>query len=302
MTPRHAHLNPAAMAILVLLCASWGLQQVAIKVALPGITPILQAGLRSLGATLLILAWMVIRRIPILERDSTLGWGIAAGLLFGIEFQLIYWGLEFTNASRAVIFLYLAPFVVAVGAQLFLPHERLRWLQVIGLACAFVGIVTAFGESLTFPDARVLIGDTMLVAAAILWGATTILIKATPLIRCPPSKVLLYQLAVSALFLPLASLAMGEAGILQLNPLVVGSLLYQAVWVAFITYLLWFWLVQHYPAASLASFTFLTPLFGVLAGGWLLDEPITPALSVALLLVGIGIYLVNRPYKPIGHD
>ncbi len=297
MTTRHSHLTPTAMAILVTLCASWGFQQVAVKIALPGVPPVLQAGLRSVLATLLIALWMVVRRVPIRQRDGTLGWGIAAGLLFAFEFQLIYWGLEYTNASRAVIFLYLTPFVVALGAQLFLPGERLRGWQIAGLVCAFAGIVVAFGESLRFPDPRVLLGDAMLAGAALMWGSTTILIKASPLIHSPPSKVLFYQLGVSALYLPLASWFMGEGGTIHLTPLITASLLYQAVWVAFVTYLLWFWLVRHYPAARLASFTFLTPLFGVLAGGWLLDEPITRSLVTALVLVGVGIYLVNRPQR-----
>ncbi|MBW2239720.1 MAG: DMT family transporter, partial [Deltaproteobacteria bacterium] len=145
--------------------------------------------------------------------------------------------------------------------------------------------------------------------AAILWGATTVLIKASPLAKIKPSKTLLYQLSVSAVVLPLGFLAKGEAGIVRLTPLIVGSLVYQTVWVVFITYLAWFWLIRHYPPSRLASFTFLTPLFGVLAGGLLLNEPITRAMLLALVLnepitramllalvlVGTGIFLVNRP-------
>ncbi len=288
-------LDFTAMGILLVLCASWGLQQVAIKVANQGVSPLLQSSIRSMGGTVLIWIWMMVRREPMLERDGTLGWGIAAGLLFAGEFVLIYWGLEYTNASRAVIFLYMSPFVVALGAQLFIPGERLRMIQVVGLCCAFVGIVIAFSESLTYHTSRMLIGDSMLAVAAILWGATTVLIKASPLGKIKPSKTLIYQLSVSAVVLPLGSLAKGEAGIVRLTPLIVGSLVYQTVWVAFITYLAWFWLIRNYPPSRLASFTFLTPLFGVLAGGLLLNEPITRALLLALVLVGMGIYLVNRP-------
>ena len=295
----HRHLSVTAMAILVVLCASWGLQQVAIKVALPGVSPLAQAGIRSVGATLLICLWMMARGISLWDRDGTLWVGIAAGLLFSAEFLLIYWGLEFTNASRAVIFLYLSPFVVALGVHLWVPGERLVAVQVLGLVAAFVGIVLAFGESLTIPDRKVLMGDSMLVGAAVLWGATTVLIKASSLATIAPSKTLLYQLGVSALVLPLGSFALGEKGIRNLTPLIVGSLAYQTVWVAFATYLMWFWLVRHYPASRLASFTFLAPLFGVIAGGVLLQEPLTPVLLVALALVGTGIYLVNRR-RPAG--
>jgi len=288
-------LDLTAMMILLVLCVSWGLQQVAIKVANRGISPLFQSGIRSVGATAFIWIWMAVRRETMLERDGTLWWGIAAGLLFSAEFILIYWGLDYTHASRAVIFLYMSPFVVALGAQLFIPGEHLRRIQVVGLCCAFVGIVVAFRESLSYPTYGMLMGDAMLAVAAVLWGATTVLIKASPLSGIKPGKTLLYQLAVSAVVLPLGSLVKNEPGIVLMTPLIAGSLVYQTVWVAFITYLAWFWLIRHYPPSRLASFTFLTPLFGVIAGGVLLNEPITGSLILALVLVGMGIFLVNRP-------
>ena len=284
-----------AMAILVVICASWGLQQVAIKVANQGVPPILQAGMRSVGSTFLLWIWMSAQRQPILERDGTLWWGIAAGLLFTAEFVLIYWGLEFTIASRATIFINIAPFVVALGAQLFIPDEQLRMIQIVGLCSAFTGIVVAFSESASYATYRILIGDGMLAVAAVFWGATTVLIKAGPLSTIRPGKTLLYQLAVSAIVLPLVALVKGESGIVRMTPVIAASLAYQTVWVAFITFLAWFWLVRNYPASRLVSFNFLTPIFGVIAGGVILNEPISSRLLLTLVLVGTGIYLVNQP-------
>ena len=292
---RREALDIRASLILVILCASWGGQQVAIKVANQGISPMLQAGIRSACAAVLLGLWMRFRREPFLDRDGTFWWGIGAGLLFSGEFLLIYWGLMFTNASRAVIFLYTSPFVVALGAQRFIPGEKLHRLQVVGLLCAFSGVLTAVAESVSLPTGTMLLGDMMLIGAAVLWGATTVLIKASPLARISAGKTLLYQLVVSALLLPLGSAVAGEKGIILVTPLIAGCLLYQTVWIAFITYLAWFWLVREYPASRLASFTFLTPLFGVLAGGLLLHERITNMLFVSLFLVATGIYLVNRP-------
>jgi drug/metabolite transporter (DMT)-like permease len=238
---------------------------------------------------------MSAQRQPILERDGTLWWGIAAGLLFTAEFVLIYWGLEFTIASRATIFINIAPFVVALGAQLFIPDEQLRMIQIVGLCSAFTGIVVAFSESASYATYRILIGDGMLAVAAIFWGATTVLIKAGPLSTIRPGKTLLYQLAVSAIVLPLVALVKGESGIVRMTPVIAASLAYQTVWVAFITFLAWFWLVRNYPASRLVSFNFLTPIFGVIAGGVILNEPISSRLLLTLVLVGTGIYLVNRP-------
>ena len=284
-----------AMAILVVLSASWGLQQVAIKIAYQGVPPILQAGIRSVGATILLWIWMSAQRQPIFERDGTLWWGIAAGLLFTAEFIMIYWGLEFTSASRAAIFINTAPFIVALGAQFFIPGEQLRLIQIVGLCSAFTGIVVAFSESATNASFRILIGDGMIVVAAFFWGATTVLIKAGPLSGIRPGKTLLYQLAVSAVVLPLVTLVKGESHILRITPIIAASLVYQTVWIAFITFLAWFWLMRNYPASRLVSFNFLTPIFGVIAGGVILNEPITGRLLLTLVLVGAGIYLVNRP-------
>ncbi|MCK4767412.1 MAG: DMT family transporter [Desulfobacula sp.] len=294
MKPNNAALDFKGVLLLILLCASWGFNQVAIKVAIEGISPVLQAGIRSIGATILVLIWMNVRRIPVLAKDNTLWWGIAVGLLFSIEFILIYWGLNFTNASRAVIFLNTSPFAVALGAQLFIPGEKLNKIQISGLCLAFIGIIIAFNESLNLPTRQMLIGDIMLTGAAVIWGATTVVIKAGPLASIAPSKTLLYQLGISAMVLPAVSLAFGEPGITNMTPLVITSLFYQIVWIAFITYIAWFWLISNYAVSRLASFTFLTPFFGVIAGAICLNEQITLYLICALVLVGTGIYLVNR--------
>jgi drug/metabolite transporter (DMT)-like permease len=170
----------------------------------------------------------------------------------------------------------------------------LNRLQIIGLCAAFLGILLAFRESLILPTMKMLLGDLMVVGAAVFWGATTVLIKAGPLVRIRPSKTLLYQLTVSTVILMAGSWLKHETGLVSLTPWVIGSLFYQTVWVAFITYLVWFWLLRNYPPSRLASFTFLTPLLGVLFGGLLLKEPVSPLVVISLLLVGSGIYLVNR--------
>lgn len=294
MTPKNKALDPKGVALLIVLCASWGLNQVAIKAAIQDIPPVFQAGVRSIGACLLVLIWMGIKRRPILARDQTLWWGVAAGILFSMEFILIYWGLEFTNASRSVIFLNTSPFVVALGAQLFIPGERMGKHQIIGLSLAFIGVLLAFNESMNLPTRTMMIGDLMLIGAAIVWGATTVVIKAGPLARVAPTKILLYQLAVSALVLPLASLVLGEPLVDKISLVCLASLVYQTVWIAFVTYVAWFWLISNYAVSRLSSFTFLTPFFGVAAGALLLGEPLSLRLILSLFMVGWGIYLVNR--------
>lgn len=295
MSVKHSQLDGLAVATMIALCAAWGLQSVSIKVAVEEVAPLVQASIRSIGATFLVWAWAASRRIALFRPDGSLWPGFWAGVLFGAEFLLVYWGLDYTTASRAILFLYTSPFVVAIGAHFLVPGERLNRWQVIGLLCAFAGVAAAFSDGLRLPTATQMIGDSMILVGAVLWGATTVLIKASRLARVSPVKTLLYQLAVSAVLLPLGSLALGEPWPETVSPLTGTAILYQTVGVASVTYLTWFWLISRYPAGRLASFSFLTPLFGMVAGGLLLGEPLTPGLLVAAVLVGVGIRLVNRP-------
>ena len=287
-------LDRLAIGFMVVLCSIWGLQQVAIKLASAGISPVWQAGLRSIGATVIVVAWALLRGVRLFERDRSLAPGLLAGALFAGEFAMIFLGLQHTTASRGVIFLYTAPFFVALGAVWLLPQEHMRRRQWMGMALAFVGVLALFGENLFAAAEGAWVGDLMLLGAAVLWAATTLTVKASALARASAEKTLLYQLGVSALVLPPLSLAMGEPGGFAPTPLVWANLFFQAAIVAGVSYLAWFWLVREYPATRLSSFSFLTPVMGVLAGGLILGEPLTPAVFAALFLVGSGIWVANR--------
>lgn len=293
---RKTTLDAVAIATLVACCAVWGLSQVAAKVSLAEVPPLLQSGLRSAGAALLLLAWARWRGLAVFGRDGTGVPGLVAGALFAAEFACLFVGLQFTSASRMAVFLYLAPFVVALGMPLISRQERLAPPQWAGLLLAFGGVVWAFAEGFVAPAVgpRQWIGDALGIVAAVLWGATTLVLRATKLASAPPEKTLLYQLAVSGVALMAASLARGEAWPATLSTTVAWAMLFQIAVVTFASYLAWFWLVRHYVATKVAAFTLLTPVFGLLAGVGLLGEPLTLRLAVALAAVCGGIWLVNR--------
>ena len=285
-------LDATAFAVMLVCTMLWGFQQVVIKATGPDISFVMQSGIRSVIATVLVLFWISLKKIPLWEKDRTLWPGIAAGLLFAGEFVFIYSGLEYTAASRMVVFIYLAPILTALGLHWWVPGEKLKALQWAGVLLSFCGIVLAFSGG--FSSARSTAkGDLFGIIGAFLWAATTVLIRATALARVSAPKTLFYQLAVSALVLPLASIALGEKGVVAWTPLAIGSLAFQGVLVAFASYLAWFWLLTRYLAARLAVFSFLSPLFGVLSGVIVLQETLTSSFAVAALLVGSGIVLVN---------
>jgi drug/metabolite transporter (DMT)-like permease len=294
-------LSAGAVAMMLMLCLSWGFNQIAVKLVLPDVPPMLQATIRSAGAlpVLLLIAWL--RGVKLFQRDNTLVPGLFAGLMFGLEFVLIYHGLLLTSALRAVVFLYTAPFFVALGSYQFL-GERLRASQWGGLALSFAGVALAIGVPQADVDARVLLGDLMIVGGGALWAATTLVVKATTLLKVAPEKALGYQVATSIPILAAAAWISGERLTHVPGPLALSLLAYQAFWVVGLTFLLWFALVKTYSASKLSAFTFITPLFGVVASYFIMHDRLSLAFGAAALLVIAGLYLVNKPETRVVPD
>jgi drug/metabolite transporter (DMT)-like permease len=293
--PSSRPLDALAIVATLVLCVSWGFNNVAIKLAIHAIPPLIQSASRSVIAALLVGGWCQARGIPLFKRDGTLAAGILAGILFGLEFLLIYRGLVWTTVTRGTLFLYLAPFFVVIGSRWLIPGDRFRVSQWLGLFLSFTGMLIAFGVPMPSTDPHQFLGDLMLVGAAIAWAATTLLIKATSLNRASPEKTLLYQLVVSAPLLGIGALVFGEHIDAMPSALALGAFAYQTLWVVSVTFVVWFALIVRYSAARLSVFTFLTPLCGVTAGHLVLNEPLTPPFALAVVLVAAGLVLVNRP-------
>jgi drug/metabolite transporter (DMT)-like permease len=281
--------------VMIALCITWGLQQIAIKLAAADIAPIMQASLRSGIAALLVGLLMCWRGGWEGLRQGTWPGGLLSGVLFALEFLLIALGLERTTAGHIAVFLYTSPIFSALGLHWLLPSERLRRLQWVGIGLCFVGIAVAFGGgiSLAEMDSRMLVGDALGLLAGAAWGATTVVIRTSKLSEAPASLTLFYQLAAAFVLLLLLALVNGQVRHFELTPIAVGSVLFQGVVVSFISYLIWFWLLRRYLASNLAVFSFMTPLFGVTLGVLILDEPLSLNFVGGTVLVLLGITLVS---------
>jgi drug/metabolite transporter (DMT)-like permease len=295
MNERKQHLDTLAVSLLLACCLFWGFQQIVIKTTVGEVPPLWQASIRFVGATALLWLWCVVRGVKLFARDGTLRAGLLAGLLFAGEFSCIYLGLRDTTASRLTVFLYTSPFVVALLLPRLVPAEKLRPIQWMGLSIAFAAVAIAFSEGFTGTStARQLRGDALALAAGVLWGLTTLVIRASAMSRASAEKTLFYQVAVTAVAAPLISLALGETWSLSYSTYAWGSIALQTAIGAFASYLAWMWMLRHYPATQMSSFTFLTPVFALVLGVLLLKEPLTLQLLLALCGVAIGIVLVSR--------
>jgi drug/metabolite transporter (DMT)-like permease len=296
-----------ALAMMLLLCAIWGTQQVAIKLAAPAMPSLVQVALRSGLSALLVglLCWVRGERLSF--RDGTWRPGLLAGGLFALEFLFIGEGLRHTHASHMAVFLYTSPVFTALGLHWLVPAERLRRVQWIGIGVAFAGILLAFGGGWLRGGVSpgMLWGDTLGLLAGLAWGATTVVVRISALSEARPTQTLLYQLVGAfALLLPVTLLT-GQLGQVSMTGVAWASLLFQGIVVSFASYLAWFWLLRRYLASSLAVFSFMTPIFGVSAGMLVLRERADVFFVVGAVLVLAGIFIVSargllrRPGPPL---
>ena len=286
-------LDPKAIVTITILTALWGFNYTAIKFTNEGIAPVFASTLRSLIASICGVIYCLNQKQKLFHTDIMLFHGFMVGVLFGLEFACIYFGMLYTDAARSVVFVYTSPFVVAIGAHLFIRGDRLSVPKIIGLFIAFVGIYIVFQGRPKAAKETMLLGDVLQLMAAIFWGATTVYIKKFMAEKVHPINTFLYQLIFSTPILLIVSLILEKDWVYQINFSIVTFMFYQSVIVAFISLLIWFKLIHNYSVSRLSAFTFFTPIFGVLFGILFLKEELTLSLMIGLPLVCLGIYLVN---------
>lgn len=286
------NIDTKGILVILVLTLLWGFNYTTIKFSNTGLSPVFTSFLRSVIASFCGILYCMMIKQKLFHRGILLFHGIMVGTLFGLEFVCLYFALLYTDTARAIIFMYLSPFVVAAGAHLFL-KERLNIIKTTGLILAFLGVYFVFRGKPTTYNKLMLFGDLLTITGAILWGATTLYIKKFLAEKVHPINTFLYQLFFSIPIMFICALILEDKWIKQINGYIVASLFYQSVIVAFASYFVWFKLIYEYPVAKLSSFTFLTPIFGVLFGMWFFKEQLTSWLVLGLTLVCIGIYCAN---------
>ncbi len=280
-------------AVIVVLAILWGINYPAIKISNTGLSPVFTTFLRSLIASFLGIIYCIIIKQPLFHKGILLFHGFVIGMLFGLEFACLYLGMLYTDAARAAVFVYFAPFVVALGAHFFL-RERLNSLKIFGLFLAFTGVFLVFKDKPSQKSGNLmLLGDILEISAAVFWGATTLYIKKYLARSVHPINTFLYQLVFSIPIILICAYIIEDKWIFNININVLASVAYQSIIIAFATYLIWFMLIHKYPVARLSVFTFLTPVFGVLFGIIVLGEKTTAGLILGLICVSIGIFCNN---------
>ena len=291
------YLDLKAILAMVLITFVWGFNHTTIKYSNQGISPVFASLLRSVIASACGVIYCLVQRQKLFHTGIMLFHGSMVGLLFGLEFACIYIGLLYTDAARSVVFVFMAPFVIALGAHFFLKGDRLTLLKTVGLILAFLGVYLIFQGRPVMAKPTMFIGDILAVLAAIFYGATIVYIKKFMAEKVHPINTFLYQLIFSIPILLIVSLILESRWIFRWDVSIGAALFYQSFMVAFISYFAWFKLIHQYSISRLSAFTFLTPVFGVFSGVLFLHEELTHSLVVGVPLVCLGISLVNWKRK-----
>lgn len=288
---KKSHMDAFGAAALIAFALHLAFNQVVIKVTNGGFGPIFAAGLRSAGAVIVLFLWMRLRGIPLTVPSVAVPAGILSGILFGVEFMMLFSALDFTTVSRASVIFYSMPVWLAIAGHFLMPDDRMTRPKALGLVLATSGVALALLDRSDVTAS--ILGDVLALGSACCWAGIALCVKVTPLSKVPPAQQLMFQVIVSAPILLVA--AWFSADLLRdPQPIHYAGLLFQTVAVASLGFLVWFWLLSIYPASSVASFSFLSPIFAVIFGWLLLDEQVSLRVWIALVLVSTGIFLINR--------
>jgi drug/metabolite transporter (DMT)-like permease len=288
-------MDAGGAAVMIALSVLFGFNQVTIKLVNDGFNPVLAAGLRSVIALACVLVWMRLRGLPLRPAPGAVGPGLALGVLFGVEFLCIYLSLDHTTVTRSTVLLYSMPVWLALAAHWLIPGERITRLKAAGLALAFGGMAGAMVDRGSLPDgAPTLLGDLLALGGALGWAAVALTARVAGRRGMGPEQQLLWMVAGSAVLLLPVSPLFGP-GLRDVGALSMSLLLFQGVIVVAVGFLTWFWMLARYPAASVASFAFLSPILGLALGWAILAEPVSPLLLLAGGMVAAGLVLINWP-------
>jgi drug/metabolite transporter (DMT)-like permease len=280
---------------LILFALNLAFNQVVIKVTTGGFSPVFSAGLRSAGAIIVLLIWIRLRGQAWDIPRSALFGGVLSGVIFALEFTCLFIALDLTTVSRVSVIFYTMPVWMALTAHFVFAGEQLTKPKIAGLLMAMSGVALALSDR--GGGAVSWTGDLLALASAFGWMAIVLCVRLTPLSQVPPAQQLLFQVAGSAPILLIIAPFFGPL-LRDVAPIHIAGLAFQIIAVASLGFMVWFWLLKIYPAASVASFSFLTPVLSVILGWLLLSEDVATSVWIALVLVAGGIYLINR--KPRG--
>jgi drug/metabolite transporter (DMT)-like permease len=297
MAPTQSNVTLLPGLFIVLLTVLFGANAVAIKLSLAGMGPLTTAGLRFALAALAIACWAQASGRSFRIQPGQLFQLMIVSFAFTLQLCLFYLGLQRTFASRGVLIANLLPFFVLFLSHRFIPGERITVKKLVGILLGFCGVAVLFSGSNGL-SGTLYPGDPIILAAVVIWSGNVVYTKRI-INDYAPFHLVFYPMLVSVPVFLTAACLWEDPMIIKLNAVVVGAYFYQGLVTAAFGFVAWSTMLKRYGASTLHSFVFIMPIAGVVFSGWVLDEPLTPNLIIAMVLIAAGILVVHlMPKKP----
>lgn len=289
-----APMGIVAVAGAVLCAALWGANSVAVKVAQQSFPPWMMAGIRFGTSALLIGSWARLNGYSLGLTKAQVLMALVNGLLLYLQIGGFTVGTTQSTSLHSVLLINVYPFMTALIGWLFMGDGPIAGRKLLGLAVAFVGVAVTLGEDIIRADPRIEEGDLLLLVSSIILGIKVSYVKAI-LGKITIFALVFWEAAVAVSLFLTTSFLFEQGAIPPVRPEAIVGVLYQGAIVSTIGFLIWTSLLSRHGANELASYSFLTPAFGLVFGPMLLGERASAYLLAGGALIIFGIYLVNVP-------
>ena len=286
------HITAKAAVAAILISAFWGGNSPSIKVALEGVPPLALAGIRFILGALTVLVWVIVAGVPLKPSRAEYRPLFFLTALFVLQIYLLHSGTGFTLAAHSGVFVSTGPFFLALFAHYFLPGDRLTVFKIVGMSLSFAGVVVIFAEGFLISATDYLLGDAIVLVSGLLLGARQVYTK-TLTQSIHPARLLFWQATLSVPVFFALSAVFERGARIELNAKIISAIVYQGVVIAGLGFIFWTLLLRRFNASRLGVFGFIAPISGVVISYFLLGEPISNALIIGVLFVGLGIAVVS---------
>jgi len=279
----------------------WGGTFVAGRFLADSLTPLFAASLRFLLASMALLLFLLLARVPLVKPSFKQWLQLALLGFFGIFFYNLcfFYGLHYINASRASLIVALNPAVIALASWLVF-KERLSRVKIAGIAICIAGaslVIVSRNPQLLAGNADAWIGDLLIFGCVLAWGVYSLCSKDLNQ-SLGPVQTVTYSILLGTAMLWMTSAVRGELSsdvLLSLGPQQWLSLMYLGVLGSALAYIGYYDGIRQIGATRSGVFIALNPLTAVILGALLLDEQLTLAMCLGGGLILAGIVLCNKP-------
>jgi drug/metabolite transporter (DMT)-like permease len=292
---KHGLSRPAALLLFAVVVLMWGSNWAITKTLVHSVSPLWTAAIRSAIATVTLFVVLLARGQLILPRRGDVPVILAVALLhMGAFSALVAFGLQLVPAGRSIVLGYTTPLWVAPGAWLLLGEPATR-SRLAGIGLGLAGLVIMFNPlAFDWSDRNALIGNGVILLAALCWAANILYVRAHHWISTP-FQMVFWQALLATSVLSMLALSIDGAPQADWTPGLAGAFLYAGIGGTALAHWAMVVVNRSLPAVTTSLGLLATPVIGLATSAIFLGEAIGNSLILAMAMILGGIAIGSIP-------